>query len=223
MRYKIDDEKLDSLGSTPHLRYSYRNGFDPTRYSSNAFLFGFAYITREHPLRSYGGMYFDVVAAFSRTFLGSTKNALQIVYDFRKYISLSKKNPEHVLAFWHLGSYDMNGKIPYLSLPATGYDIYNRSGRGYTIGRFKGPKYAYFESEYRFPITPNKLFSGVTFINLQTASDDMGKKLFEYWEPAVGAGLRILFQKHSRSTICIDYVRGKYGSEGLFFGLNEAF
>ena len=91
------------------------------------------------------------------------------------------------------------------------------------IGRFKGPSFSYFESEYRFPITRNKLFSGVAFINLQTASDDLGKKIFQYWEPAAGGGLRILFQKQSRSTVCIDYVKGKYGSSGWFFGLNEVF
>ena len=138
-------------------------------------------------------------------------------------MSLSKKNPEHVLAFWHIGSYLIDGIVPYLALPATGYDLYNRSGRGYTIGRFKGLSFSYFESEYRFPITKNKLFSGVAFMNVQTASDDLGKNLFQYWDPAAGVGLRILFQKQSRSTVCIDYVRGKYGSQGWFFGLNEVF
>jgi hypothetical protein len=113
--------------------------------------------------------------------------------------------------------------VPYLELPATGYDTYNRSGRAYTIGRFKGPSFAYFESEYRFPITPNKFISGVVFVNTETASDDHGKKIFQYWETAIGGGLRILMQKQSRSTLCIDYAKGKYGSGGFFFGLNEAF
>ncbi|HEY9259895.1 MAG TPA: hypothetical protein VIP81_18125, partial [Chitinophaga sp.] len=160
---------------------------------------------------------------FNTTWLGSSKNSIQFNYDFRKYIGLSKKNPEEVLAFWSLASFKLNGTIPYLELPATGYDIYNRSGRAYTIGRFKGPSYAYYESEYRFPITRNKLLSGVAFFNIETASDGMGKKLFQYWEPAGGAGLRILLQKKSRSTICFDYAKGKYGSGGFFFGLNEAF
>jgi hypothetical protein len=101
--------------------------------------------------------------------------------------------------------------------------MYNRSGRAYTIGRFRGPSYAYFESEWRFPITRNKLLSGVAFFNLQTASDDLEKKIFQYWDPGGGAGLRILLQKQSRTTMCLDYARGKYGSSGLFFGLNEAF
>ena len=223
VRYKIDDEKLETLGSTPHYRYSVRNGFSANKYSANALVLAIQYNTREHPLRSYGGIYADFDLFFSQGWLGSTKNAVQVIYDFRKYISLSRKNPEHVLAFWHIGAYKVSGELPYLALPATGYDTYNRSGRAYTIGRFKGPSFAYFESEYRFPITRNKLISGVAFVNLQTASDDLGKNLFQYWDPAGGGGLRILFQKQSRSTICIDYAKGKYGSGGLFFGLNEVF
>lgn len=223
IRYKINDRELDTLGSTPHYRYSIRNDFSPTRYSANAIILGMAYNTREHPLRSYGGLYSDFVLAFSQRWLGSTKNAIQLAYDIRKYVSLSNNKPEHVLAFWHMASYKLNGSVPYLALQATGYDLYNRSGRGYTIGRFKGPHFVYFESEYRFPITRNKLVSGVAFVNVQTASDDLGKKLFQYWDPAAGGGLRILLQKQSRSTICIDYAKGKYNSSGFFFGLNEVF
>jgi hypothetical protein len=39
-RYDIDDEQLDSLGSTPHYRYSARNGFDATRYSVKRIVVG---------------------------------------------------------------------------------------------------------------------------------------------------------------------------------------
>ena len=223
IRGKIDDEKLETLHSTPHQRYSLRNGFDTGRYSSNGLLFGFQYNTREHPLRSYGGTYVEINFRFNPEWLGSSKNSIQFYYDLRKYIGLSKKNPEHVLAFWFIASFKLSGTIPYLELPATAYDMYNRAGRAYTIGRFKGPSYTYYESEYRYPITRNKLLSGVAFFNLQTASDDLGKKTFQYWDPGGGAGLRILLQKQSRSTICFDYARGKYRSSGFFFGLNEVF
>ena len=155
--------------------------------------------------------------------MGSTKNAIQLQYDFRKYWSLSKRHPEHVLAIWHWASYKLDGSLPYLELPSTGSDTYARSGRAYTIGRFKGPAYAYFESEYRFPILRNKLVSGVCFLNMQSASDGISRKVFSAWEPGGGAGLRILFQKESRSTLCIDFAKGSYGSSGIFFGLNEVF
>jgi len=47
--------------------------------------------------------------------------------------------------------------------------------------------------------------------------------LFNTIEPAAGAGLRILFNKKARTNICLDYARGRYGSSGFFFALNEAF
>lgn len=223
IRTKIDDEMLETLPSTPHEDYSLRNGIDPTEYSSNGLLLGLEYNTREHPLRPYSGEYAEILLRYNPEWLGSTKESWQFYYDLRKYVSLSEKSPEHVLAFWFIASFKLGGTIPYLELPSTGSDMYNRSGRGYTIGRFKGPSYAYCESEYRYPITRNKLLSGVAFFNIQTASDDLGKKIFQYWEPAGGAGLRILLQKKSRTVMCIDYAIGKYGSGGLFFGLNEVF
>lgn len=219
----INDEKKQILFSTPHNRYSKRNGFNADKYSANGLLFALQYNTREHPVRSYGGVYADLTFRFNQQWLGSTENAAQVLFDFRKYIGLSKQNPSMILAFWHWSSFLLSGKIPYLQLPSTASDTYARSGRGYTLGRFKGPSYAYFESELRFPVTKNKLISGVCFLNVQTASTDLGRKVFQFWEPGGGAGLRILFQKASRTALCIDYAAGKYGSQGLFFGLTEAF
>ena len=156
-------------------------------------------------------------------FLGSTKNSTQVITEFRKYISLSKKSPEHVLAFWHLGTFNLGGVVPYLDMPGTGTDMYNRSGRAYTIARFRGPSYFYLESEYRLPITRNKFLSGVAFLNMQSMTDSKDKALFSGWEPGAGGGLRILFNRSTRTNICIDYGVGLYGARGLFFGLNEVF
>ena len=219
---RITDEKLSPTFSTPHQLYSVRNNYSPLAYNANGVLFSLQYATREHPIRSYGGIYAELTLASNTRWLGSTHRATQLQYDFRKYWSLSKQRPDKVLAEWHWASYMLSGSVPYLDLPGTGSDAYYRMGRGYTISRVKGPSYAYFETEYRFPITANHLLSGVCFVNMQTASDDLGKKIFQYWEPAVGTGLRILFQKQSRSTICIDFAKGR-GSSGIFFGLNEAF
>ena len=223
IRTNIDDERLEALSSTPHQRYSERHGFDPTKYTSNGVLFGLQYDSRDHPLRSYSGAHVEVVLRYNPEWFGSSANSTQFYYDFRKFIGLNKRNPAHVLALWSTASFRLSGDIPYLELPSTGSDMYNRSGRAYTISRFKGPSFAYGETEYRFPISPNKLLSGVAFMNIQTASDDLGKDIFKYWEPGFGAGLRVLLQKKSRTVICIDYAMGKHESSGIFFGLNEAF
>lgn len=173
--------------------------------------------------RAYKGIYVDAGFRVNQTWMGSTKSAVQFTTDFRKYFSLSESHPEHVIAFWNWGSYLLGGTLPYLELPGTARDGSFRSGRGYTSTYFKGTQYNYSEVEYRFPILRNGFVSGVTFFNVQTANDELGTKLFQVWQPGGGGGLRVLFNKATRTNLCLDYAWGKYGSKGFFLGLNEAF
>jgi len=222
IRRKIEDRSnADEL--TPYNIYSDRYGFDRDHYMSNGLLFNVQYTTRDNQNRAYKGIYADAGVRVNQTWMGSTKSAVQFTTDFRKYWSLSASNPEHVIAFWNWGSYLVGGALPYLELPGTGKDVNFRSGRGYTVAYFKGTKYFYSELEYRFPITANKFLSGVTFFNIESTNDNLGTKLFQKWQPAGGAGLRVLFNKATRTNLCIDYAFGNYGARGLFLGLNEVF
>jgi hypothetical protein len=221
----IDDERnVGPNFGTHNYRYSVINGYPTEGYSANGLLFNVAYNTRDHVNRPYQGMYIDLVLRLNQQWMGSDYHASQLKTELRKYWSLSKKKPEHILAYWMWASYLLGGNLPYLELTGTGSDAFSRLGRGYTIGRFKGANFFYSELEYRFPITKNKLFSGVTFINGQTARNSRRDiQLFQYIEPGAGVGLRLLFNKNSRSNLCIDYARGAYGSSGIFLGLNEVF
>lgn len=220
-RKLVDRQNLDE--QTPFHIYSKEHGFNTDHYLANGFLFNLQYTTRDHQNRAYKGIYADAGVRVNQSWIGSTKNAVQLTTDFRKYWSLSSRNPEHVLAFWNWGSYLVSGTLPYLELPGTGKDPNFRSGRGYTVGYFKGTNYFYSELEYRFPITANKFISGATFFNVQTSNDNLGTKIFQKWQPAGGAGLRILFNKATRTNLCVDYAFGNYGAKGLFLGLNEVF
>jgi hypothetical protein len=222
IRRKIED-RISTTDLTPYNIYSDRYGFNRDNYSANGLLFNIQYTTRDNQNRAYKGIYADAGFRANQTWMGSSKNSLQFITDFRKYFSLSKRNPEHVIALWNWGSYLLSGAVPYLELPGTAKDGAFRSGRGYTTGYFKGTQYNYSELEYRFPILKNKFISGVTFFNLQTANDEMGTMLFEQWQPGGGAGLRVLFNKATRTNLCLDYAFGKYGARGFFLGLNEAF
>lgn len=222
IRRKIEDRTTESE-LTPYNIYSDRHGFDRDNYMSNGLLFDVQYTTRDNQNRAYKGVYADAGVRVNQSWMGSSKNAVQVTTDFRKYWSLSSRNPEHVIAFWNWGSYLVSGALPYLELAGTGKDQNLRSGRGYTIGYFKATQYFYSEVEYRFPITKNKFLSGVTFFNIESANDDLGTKLFKKWQPAGGAGLRVLFNKATRTNLCLDYAVGNYGSKGFFLGLNEAF
>lgn len=223
VRKSIEERNTTETDVTPYRIYNERNGFDNGGYSANGLLFNVQYTTRDNQNRAYKGIYADAGFRVNQTWLGSSRGALQFTTDVRKYFSLSTSHPEHVIAFWNWGSYLLSGAVPYLELPGTGRDGSFRSGRGYVNQYFKGTQYNYSEVEYRFPILNNKFVSGVTFFNLQTANDDLGTKLFEKWQPGYGGGLRVLFNKATRTNLCLDYAWGRYGARGFFLGLNEAF
>lgn len=217
---------ITTLGSdenNPLEIYSQQKGYSSTMNNNNGLMFNVQYMTRDNPNSAYKGTYTDIVLRANQTWLGSSQEGFQLLTDFRKYWQLSTMRPNHVLAFWYYGSYNVGGDLGYLDLPGTGKDPYARSGRGYTNGYFRGKSYAYGEIEYRFPILRNQFLSGVVFGNLQTIDDEIGSKMFRQLQPAGGAGLRILFNKLTRTNLCVDYAFGKFGQRGLFLGLNEAF
>ncbi|MFT3826586.1 MAG: BamA/TamA family outer membrane protein [Chitinophagaceae bacterium] len=209
--------------ATPSSVYNNRHGFPQNHYSSNGFLLNVQYTSRDNPNRAYHGIYFDLGFRLNQTWMGSTRNSLQLTTDFRKYFSLSATHPETVLAFWNWGSYLIAGNIPYLELPGTARDGAFRSGRGYTAQYFKGTQFNDTEVELRFPILANKFLSGVAFGNLQTGNDEHGTRIFEVFQPGYGFGLRVLFNKATRTNLCFDYAFGKFGKKGFFLNLNETF
>lgn len=222
IRQKIELSN-DANNATPSSVYNNMYGFPQDHYAANGFLFNVQYTTRDNQNRAYKGIFFDAGIRVNQTWIGSTKNAMQVTSDFRKYFSLSSENPETVLAIWNWGSYLVTGAIPYLELPGTGRDGAFKSGRGYTAQYFKGTQFNDSEVELRFPILRNKFISGVVFGSMQTANDLQGAKLFQTFQPGGGAGLRVLFNKATRTNLALDYAFGKFGNKGFFLNLNEAF
>ena len=222
IRGKIKN-KDTANNATPSSVYNNKYGYPQDRYSANGLLFNVQYITRDNPNRAYKGIYTDVGIRVNQRWLGSTKNAVQLTTDFRKYISFSARNPETVLALWNWGSYLLDGSVPYIELPGTARDGSFRSGRGYTAQYFKGTQFNDTEMELRFPILKNKFLSGVVFGNLQTANDFHGTALFQTFRKGYGAGLRVLFNKTTRTNLALDYAFGEFGNKGFFLNLNETF
>jgi Omp85 superfamily domain len=217
------DNSDTANNTTPSGVYNSQHGFPQYHYSANGFLFNVEYISRDNPNRAYKGIYFDAGFRFNQTWIGSTRNSGQFTTDFRKYFSLSTSSPETVLALWNWGSYLLGGSIPYLELPGTARDGTFRSGRGYTTQYFKGTQFNDTEAEFRFPILANKFISGVVFANMQTGNDEQGTKIFQVFQPGYGGGLRVLFNKVTRTNLALDYAYGKFGNKGFFLNLNEAF
>ena len=130
----------------------------------------------------------------------------------------------HRLALWTFADITTHGVAPYFDLPETVSDVYGRSARGYQQGRYRGERLAYGELEYRGMLTRNGLLGIVAFANATSVSNlEAGEKLFDSYAPAAGAGLRVLFNKRSRTNRCVDFAFGKDGAKGLYFALQDAF
>jgi hypothetical protein len=63
----------------------------------------------------------------------------------------------------------------------------------------------------------------VVFGNLQSANDFHGTMLFQTFRTGYGAGLRVLFNKATRTNLALDYAFGEFGNKGFFLNLNETF
>ena len=165
--------------------------------------------------------YFNLVYRNNLKILGSDQNWQSILLDYRKYIPFPMGS-KNILAFWSYNVFTIKGKQPYLDLPSTAADTYNNTGRGYILGRFRGDKFVFAESEYRFGITENGFLGGVVFANMQSVSEMQGKPLNNFL-PGYGAGIRIKLSKHSNTNVAIDYGIGQGGSKGIFMNLGEVF
>jgi hypothetical protein len=167
------------------------------------------------------------------TWLGSTKDGALLSAEGRAYVGLSDEVPRNVLAFWALASGVVGGTLPYLALPASGWDPKSTSGRGYVQGRFRGTAMVYAEAEWRFRLGASGLLGGTVFASAQTFSrpdvslPDLdfsaeGERLFEHVKPAGGVGLRVMLMKQSRTALRVD-VAGGDRSVAFYLGAGEAF
>jgi hypothetical protein len=190
---------------------------------SSGITFNFLYDTRNRNVYPFPGTYLDIVYRLNPSFLGNTNAWQSIFIDLRKYLSLNpptKPFQQNTLAFWSFLWLNTNTGTPYLDLPSTGWDEYNRSARGFDQNRFRGNALYYFETEYRRDITRNGLFGFVTFFNINTVSGS--GTMFTSWHPAGGLGLRVKFSKVSNTNFAVDYAFSK-GYQTVLFNFSETF
>lgn len=226
---KIDDQQLD-LTTTPsttthHYRYQTTQGLPLNKYSESGLSVNVTYDSRDNVAYPYSGRYANVSLRVSPEFLGSTSSLSRFRIEYRDYLILNKERPRHQLAFWTFAWFVSSGKAPYMLLPATGFDLFGRSARPYTQGRFRGEDLSYSEAEWRVPLqkTKNK-WGAVVFANFTSASSRTENvKLFSTGQLGYGAGLRLMLSEKSRVNLGIDYGFGRNGTSGLFLNLNEYF
>jgi outer membrane protein assembly factor BamA len=227
----FEDHLLDTTVTPPVITsiyyYNEKYGLSQISNTLSGISLNATFDTRDNQNNAYKGQYANVSFRFNTEFMGSNKNSSLLSFDYRKFLNLTKDH-HNMLCFWGIGSFTTSGNMPALDLPAIGEDQYNRSGRGYKQGRFRGQKLVYGEIEYRRHLLGIKdipdFFGLVVFANATTATNkDADINLFEYVNLGAGAGLRFMINQISRSSVCIDYAWGNYGSRGLYVKLNETF
>jgi hypothetical protein len=226
--FNIRDEKLNTDSSseqffiTNHYAYSVLNKLDPTQYFTTGFNLNLLSDTRDVIANPYSGHYAALTLRFNPKIFKSARNSVQLNYDLRYYRGLSDTKDRQVISFWTWGSFILDGEVPYLALPSVGWDTYNRSGRGYVQGRYRGLNVVYVEAEYRFPLSDNGMWGGVAFLN-STFASGYELNLFEKGAPGLGVGLRMKMDKRARVNLTVDYGLGLDRSHGLYFSMQETF
>jgi hypothetical protein len=222
---KIETLNDNDSAVSPNFNNSYSrlHGIDSTSYLASGIMVNLIIDSRDNTTNSYKGVYGAIQYRTMNKFLGSTSNYQDLVIQFKNYQSFNKHDT-YILASWFMSVTALNGTVPYMILPANGWDKYNASGRGYIQGRFRGRDWLYLEFENRITLTRNRFLGMVIFANAMSSSDpDNSVKLLQYIKPAYGVGLRILFDKAARTNLCVDYGRGVDGSSGIFLNLGEWF
>lgn len=222
----IEDELLDTDASPPfltsHYLYARTQGFSPMQYQTAGLHARVVLDTRDNAINAYRGLLLDGTLRSNTTWLGSSSGSQQVNLEVRAYRRLGTHN--QILAGWLWGQFLVGGKMPYLALPSIGWDTYNRSGRGYIQGRFRGESLLYSEMEYRFTLSRNGVLGGVTFLNATTVNNELaGDKLFHRLAMGYGGGLRLKVNQETRTNLCMDFGFGANGSSGIYFGIQEVF
>ena len=222
---KIVDEDLNVAAGefTYHYNYSQQYGFSDTNYSVNGVSLNLLYDSRDNQINPNHGWYGNINYRINPSFNDNQRVSNVLYMEGRYYIPLSKRNLQHVLAFWTYGQILVSGTVPYLNLPAIGWDQRSRSGMGYTQGLFRGYNLWYFETQYRFPISCNQIMTGMVGANFtSTTNTDTNVKLFEYIQPAISFGLQFLIDKPTRTNIILNQAWGR-DSSGFYLNAGETF
>lgn len=214
--YNIEEEVT---GEEAHLDDYYE--VLPTNTTTSGVSFPVVYNTRINPINPQKGTYFLLNYRVNTTWLGSDENSQSIYVDGRKYVSFGRRK-ESILGvrsfYWTV----ISGRFPYLDLPSIGYDPgLVPAGRGIEKGRYRSTAMLYFETEYRFGLSANGLFGAVVFSSI-TAPAATNTQQFPEWHPAGGAGIRLKFNKYSRTNVAFDVGFSKE-FVNVYLNIGEAF
>lgn len=214
--YKNISEESYIEGETDY--YKYMNG-DYSDETSFGFAIQGLYDSRENIINPEQGLYVEADLRLNTSGVEGDKWQ-SLYFDARKYHSFSKTK-HRVWASRAFYWSTFGGKPHYLDLPSIGWDREGKTGRGFTKNRYRSNALIYFETEYRTDISHNGFFGAVFFTNVSSVSK-LDTYQFKKWNPAVGTGIRIKWNKRNGSNLALDYGISK-NDWSLRLGLSENF
>lgn len=187
---------------------------------SSGLSFPIVYDNRKNIINPQKGFYLNFTYLYNSPAFGSDNKWQSLFFDIRKYFSIPFARS--VLGFRSYYWSILSGEVPYFDLPSTRTDpSTGMSSRGIQKNRYRSNAMLFFETEYRFNITQNGFVGGVLFANTTSASE-YDTQNFKYWQPAVGAGVRLKFNKYSKVNVAFDFGISKdYAS--VYLNIGEAF
>lgn len=163
------------------------------------------------------GMYGSFTYLYNDPSLGSDTKWQSLFLDVRKYFPFTYARSVLALRsyYWTV----ISGETPYFDLPSTRSEPgTGSSSRGLQKNRYRSNAMLFFESEYRFNLSKNGFLGGVVFANA-TSTSEYDTQNFKYWQPAIGAGVRLKFSKYTKVNVAFDFGISKdYASVYLKIG-----
>jgi hypothetical protein len=187
--------------------------------SDGAVISGFGAVfnldTRDNVSSPFSGHLLKMNAQFSSELFGATQNYNKFIADLRTYQKLGKHSIV-ALQLYYEGNY---GTAPFQGL--AWYGGGNRA-RGYYQGRYIDNSLYLFQAEYRYRFKPRWALAGFGLFG-KVASDFKELVSFNELKPSAGGGIRFKLLKNQDTWVRLDAGIGIDGSNGVYFGINEAF
>lgn len=186
-----------------------RNGFQALGIGISAI-----YDTRDNVLYPFKGFYITLSNHFYPKWLGTTYAITNINIDARHYWNFYKS---HVLAT-NIYANVNSGDTPFKMMALLGGQ---NLMRGYFQGRYRNNNMAAVQVEYRFPIYWR--FMGVAFASTGDVFRKAEELSFSKLKVSGGAGIRFTIDAKERVNLRFDYAFGRFGSQGFYLSISEAF
>ena len=161
------------------------------------------------------GGYYEFIGSNFLEFLGSDFEYRKVVFDFRRYFSVSDNQIFAVQAYFMI----LSGVPPFYDLALLGGD---KVMRGYLYGRYRDKFYYSAQAEYRLPDIIWR-FGLVVFGGYGDVAASISKASIATIKPTYGFGIRFRIDELQKLDLRVDFGFGEDDASGIYFSVNQAF